>query len=73
MMRFGYESHGGVEYPLGVEDPPVQAVSLNQPTPSVGKDRRKRNGHPCRTFPFSPILWGLRIQRLAQTGRKFRI
>jgi hypothetical protein len=47
MMRVGYESHGGVEYTLGVEDPPVQAVSLNQPAPSVGNDRRKRTAIPA--------------------------
>jgi hypothetical protein len=70
MMRVGYEPHGGVEYPLGVEDPPVQAVSLDQPTSAVSDDRRKRNGHPCRTFPLGPVLWCLRIQILAQAGRE---
>jgi hypothetical protein len=29
-----------------------------------------RNGHRCRTFPFRPVLWCLRIQSLAQAGRK---
>jgi hypothetical protein len=28
MMRVGYKPHGGVEYPLGVEDPLVQAIFL---------------------------------------------
>jgi RNase H-like domain found in reverse transcriptase/Reverse transcriptase (RNA-dependent DNA polymerase) len=65
MIRVGYEPHGGVEYPLGVEDPPVQAVSLNQPTSAVINDRRKRNGHSGRTFPLRPVIWCLRIQALA--------
>jgi hypothetical protein len=70
MMRVGYEPHGGVEYPLGVEDPSVRAVSLYEPTSSVSDDRRKWNGHPFRTFPLRPVIWCLRMQSLVQDGRE---
>jgi hypothetical protein len=47
MMGVGDEPHGSVEHPLGVEYPPVQYVSLDQPTTGAGDNRRKKPSSPA--------------------------